>query len=339
MGATLKLFGKNFLGSVIFLTAAFAAVYFLGFRLPKFTECIGIILSLAVVFSLLLTADSRGRRHSTSPPSTLSAVIHDLLANRQPLLCLLVIGASIVGVGTYYVFRSIVTVQYSGEAGVIFRLPGQTVYYIPIHPYGWVDTGIQLEKDERFTVELSGQVSPGYLQSLPIFQRNLDDLREWEKRGSIGARPGSELPDWPFTGPEGYKDDWYKGRTMLPVLETVPLYKKYPPGYERDGGLTVRGYPHNTVIGIILRYPERPTTSSWDENNKTGPAYGAYDREVDKDQLLNFSSDRYSPPLECRAMRAGRLWVVINDADNYRWDNVGFFFMKLNRYSFPSARF
>jgi len=338
MGATLKLFGKNFLGSVIFLTAAFAAVYFLRFRLPKLTECIGIILSLSIVFSLLLTADSKGRRQSTSPPSTFSAAIHDLLANRQPLLCLLVIGASIAAVGTYYLFTSIVTVQYSGEAGVIFRLPGQTVYYIPIHPYGWVDTGIQLEKDERFTVEFSGQVSPGYLQSVPIFLQDLKNFREYQLGGSKGPPPSpAERLDWLFTGPEGYKDEWYEGRTKLRVLEAVPFYKKNPPGYKFDGGLTVRGYPHNTVIGIILRHPEMPKTSSWDESKKTGPAYGAYDREVDKDQLLDFSSDTY--PTEWHAMRAGRLWVVINDADNYRWDNVGFFFMKLTRYSFPSARF
>jgi hypothetical protein len=338
MSATLKLFGKNFLASVIFLTAAFAAVYFLRFRLPKLPECIGIILSLSTVFSLLLTADSRGRRHSTSPPSTFSAVIHDLLANRQPLLCLLVIGASIAAVGTYYVFTSIVTVQYSGEAGIIFRLPGQTVYYTPILPYGWVDTGIQLEKDERFTVELSGQVSPGALQALPTFQQLLNKLREDQAHVSKGTTPppAGEVPTWLFTGPEGYKEDWYKGHTMLPVLETVPFYKAHQPGYEFDGGLTVKGYPHNTVIGIILRHPERPKISHWDEYTKTG---GAYDKEVDNDQLLNFSSERYSPPLECHAMRAGRLWVVINDADNYRWDNVGFFFLKLTRYSFPSARF
>src|SRR5436190_19899014 len=102
MGATLKLLGKNFLGSVIFLTAAFAVFYFLGFHLPNLTECVGIILSLSILFSLLLTADSIGKGHSTSHPSTFSAVIYELLANRQPLLCLLMIGASIAVVGTYY---------------------------------------------------------------------------------------------------------------------------------------------------------------------------------------------------------------------------------------------
>jgi hypothetical protein len=32
---------------------------------------------------------------------------------------------------------------------------------------------------------------------------------------------------------------------------------------------------------------------------------------------------------EATAQAEGELWVVINDADAYRWDNAGLFFLKL----------
>src|SRR5438309_6029874 len=100
MSETLKLFGKNFLGSVIVLVAGFATLYSLGFHLPQLAQCIGIIISLSVIFSFLLTADSKARPASATAPTTFWAGVIDLLTNRQPLLVFLVIGISIAAAGT-----------------------------------------------------------------------------------------------------------------------------------------------------------------------------------------------------------------------------------------------
>lgn len=147
MPNTLKIFGKFFFGGVIVLAAGFATLYFLGFHLPPFPRCIGIIASLSVLFSTLLTADNKTRPASRSEPKTFWAGVIDLLTNRQPLLFFLAIGIAIAVAGTYYLVTSFVMVRYTGESGVIVSLPGQTVYYLAIDPYeSWIDTGIQLAR-------------------------------------------------------------------------------------------------------------------------------------------------------------------------------------------------
>jgi len=343
MGHTITVFGNNFIGSVVVLAAGFGTLHFLGFRLPSLSHCIGAIISLSVLFSVLLAADDKAGGSSRPVPTTFWAGVVDLVANRQPLLLFIMIGISMAVAGTYYLFTSLVTVQYSGESGVIFSLPGQTVYYVPIDPYeSWVNTGIQFAKDERFTVELSGRVSPGYLQGLNTLQdewNTLLKINEAKNTTSQASKPlptpsVTPLPRWPFTGPEGYDPLWYEGSTMHEVFKHEPVARFYgkdrAPGYKYDDGLAVKGYPHNTVIGIILGDDQpHPKKANWDYVAETG--IPGYNSETDKDQLLILSSRRY--PIECHAPRAGRLWVVINDSEGYRWDNVGFFFMKLTRYS------
>jgi hypothetical protein len=342
MREALQTFLRNLLGSAAVLIAGFATVYFLGFHLPPAANCIGIIVSLSILFSFLLTADNAARVRST-PPATFWAGVVDLVANRQALLLFLLIAISIAAAGTYYIFTSLVTVQYTGESGVIFSLPGQTVYYMPIDPYeSWMNTGIELKKDERFSVELSGRVSPGYLQGIETLQaqynalgrRNDSDAHNTERPAVAPVSTATPLPKWPFTGPEGYDRAWYDGDTMLEVFkhEPVSLFygKEHAPGYKNDNGLAVKGYPHNTVIGMILRDDEPPPRVA-DWNHAFGTGTPGYDSQADKEVLLILSSKRY--PIECHAQRAGRLWVVINDTEHYRWDNAGFFFMKLTRYS------
>jgi hypothetical protein len=156
--------------------------------------------------STLLTPDSKTRPASTSEPKTFWAGVVDLLTNRQPLLFFLAIGIVIAVTGTHYLFTSLVTVRYAGESGVIVSLPGQTVYYLAIDPYeSWINTGIQLAKDERFTVELSGRVSPGYLQGLERLQTQYDELSKatsFGGRSQVSPPPASTpLARWKFTGP------------------------------------------------------------------------------------------------------------------------------------------
>jgi hypothetical protein len=56
------------------------------------------------------------------------------------------------------------------------------------------------------------------------------------------------------------------------------------------------------------------------------PGYD-YSNPRHKDLLINMSRKTY--PIGIRAKQTGVLWVVINDADIFRSDNVGIFFMKL----------
>src|ERR1700744_5906675 len=102
MRHALRLFGRNFLGSVTVLLASLATFYFVGFHLPPVSHCVGIIISLSVLFAVLLTADSRTR--STAPPTTFWGGVVDLVANRQPLVLFLLIAASLAAAGTYYIF-------------------------------------------------------------------------------------------------------------------------------------------------------------------------------------------------------------------------------------------
>lgn len=115
---------------------------------------------------------------------------------------------------------------------------------------------------------------------------------------------------------------------MLEVFKHEPVSRFYgpehAPGYKSDDGLAVKGYPHNFVIGIVVPDNEPPPkVAKWDDQKQQGIPGSGYDKAKDKDILLELSSKQY--PKECYAPRAGRLWVVINDTETFRWDNAGFF--------------
>jgi hypothetical protein len=59
------------------------------------------------------------------------------------------------------------------------------------------------------------------------------------------------------------------------------------------------------------------------------PGYD-YALQEDKNKLIEFHSTMGTKTLgEATAKGDGELWVVINDADTYRWDNAGLFFLKV----------
>lgn len=103
-----------------------------------------------------------------------------LVTERQALLALSLILVTGVAVATYHLIRSAFLVEYTG-AGVQIKLPGQTVYYVPIFPQlSWQDTGIELQKGEKVSIELSGRVSPGALHSrvLSAWTEHIDTFVE-----------------------------------------------------------------------------------------------------------------------------------------------------------------
>ena len=90
--------------------------------------------------------------------------------------------------------------------------------------------------------------------------------------------------------------------------------------YKVDPGLTVQGLPHNRVVGIIWPHDEPPKSS-----------YN-YEDEKEKEKLIDFKVDPPPGQLKWKKIttnQTGVLWVVINDAEVFRWDNGGLYFMKL----------
>jgi hypothetical protein len=139
-----------------------------------------------------------------------------------------------------------------------------------------------------------------------------------------GVPTPPRLPNWPFSGPDGYTSSHYAA---------VPY-----PAFVSDPSFTVQGLPHNSVVGLILREgdgnrPEKPDSLSGlpGYSFEAGKFVDVHGNEV-------VSMKRFFNETEVlTAPSSGVLWVCINDSDEYRWDNAGIFFMKLIIYSGPFA--
>jgi hypothetical protein len=251
-----------------------------------------------------------------------------LLIQRRSLFALLLVGVAAVGVVLYYVAVSVFSVEFSGEQGLVIKLPGQTTYYYPIHPYvGWQRTGIRLEKGQEFTYSIAGWVSSGFLSDIHERSAKVQELYN-ECKGAPDCEPKTKIlipPErWRFTDARGHSESEYPPRGSPPTERTLPTRH-----FADDTGLTVQGLPHNTVVGIIRESyagePRRATSASEAKKREAGYRFRSGDDE--RDGLLVLSNDTY--PQRARANASGELWVVINDADDFRWDNAGFFFLRL----------
>lgn len=319
--------------SVAVLFLPYCGLYIMGFQPLPLDRFLAGTAVLGFVFALLLAVDKQTITSRDQVEGlTIWGLVHELFVRRKSLLALFLLAAAEIAIGTYYVSISLFSVEYAGESGIMIRLPGHTVYYVPISPYGetedvggWENTGIPLEKDETFTVEISGSVSPGFLQGLDRLQTHMRDILNWEMKKRTTPEPKApKIARWDFTGPEGYQPSWYPGGNN---------HKSHIiRDYKDDNGLTIKGKTHNTVIGIILPPGQKPQRALGGKNPKPG-----YDWEKDNNNLLLLSAKVY--PCSHTANRAGYLWVAINDADDFRWDNVGFFFLKLTRRPGPFQAF
>jgi hypothetical protein len=329
--AQLSLSGSVFFSQLFisgcFLYALFLALWYFGVRPTSHTRAVGGAFALSFAISILLSADY-GRRTASvdsNPPDSFSGLIYRLVTEHQPILALSLITLMAVLVGTYYIFRSLFSVEYTGS-GIQIKLPGQTVYYMPVYPQiSWQNTGISLREGEKITIELSGYVSPGALQEISELEEHMKAFVEWQDRGSK-PEEWSGLPQaatWPYTGPEGYLEEWYGPTKKLEVLKSHPIYKQ-DYFYRKDTGLTVKGLPHNKVLGIIRAAGEPEPRKA----ERGQPAYD-WENKDDQQRLLYLSSERY--PVKIEAKKSGDLYIVINDVDEARWDNGGMFFLKLTR--------
>jgi hypothetical protein len=106
-------------------------------------------------------------------------------------------------------------------------------------------------------------------------------------------------------------------------------YETITKSYKYDTGLTVQGVSHNRVVGILLEEGSGPPNSaSGSSASDSKPGY-RYSDEADKEKLLLFKGNQETSLQTMKAYSDGELLVVINDADAYRWDNVGIFFLKI----------
>jgi hypothetical protein len=282
--------------------------------------------SVAGAISLLLrmddAAEAAANENAGVEKMTFAGLIYVLLTRRRTVLVLTLFAAAGSILAAYYIITWLFVVEYQGASGtLVVRLPGQIVYYRPLHPYGWENTQIRLQEKQVFEVEITGRVSPGLLQEAININRYIDKQIAWRTAGApAGQEP--QLPDqlrWNFTGPEGYQESFYQ------------QVKGVVPDYRNDSLLTVRGKPHNQVIGVIVPeggqacYKNPNVARPCEANDK--PSTPGYDVDTDAELLYFLSSPQY--PLRIEARRNGVLWLTINDADGLRFDNAGLFFVKI----------
>jgi hypothetical protein len=285
------------------------------------TDVAAIVLVAGAIALLLSMEERAGEERPNLGDMTFAGFIYLLLARRRVAIALafFVIAASVAA--AYYFVVSLLKVEYQGTAGtLVVKLPGQTVYYRPLHPYGWENTQVRVKAGQVLEVDITGRVSPGLLQEATKIEGYIQKQIAFR---SAGAPAGKEpkLPDklrWVFTGPEGYPDSFY--------AQTPDI-----PSYTKDPLLTVRGKPHNAVIGIVVpegeppchRDPAFPTPCE----ASLSPSAPGYDVTADAQRLYFLSSPVY--PVRIEARQSGVLWLNINDADGLRIDNAGLFFVKI----------
>jgi hypothetical protein len=319
--------------------------------LSDFFNGLKVVLPITFGFAILVSWDEVIRDHEErSEGLTFAGLAYRLMAKRKPLLAAWAFGVLGISILTYLLFASLFKVEYSDESGITIRLPGQTIFYYPIHPFGWQNTGYRMKPGQSYRISLSGQVSPGYLQNISILERRLAtnlDCQQGKIKGPQCNKKDRGTVDkgqqtWPFSGPAGYTDADYKKVEKIYELPNRINYKT-------DRGLTVMGLPHNTVIGFIQEDggslciasgpdSEEPCTSHEKEKGFP-PAYEAKEiKDFSKTQkdpvgqektLLNLSSAAKNYQKKISPDKEGVLWVTINDADEARWDNSGLFFLKI----------
>lgn len=321
------LFSSLFISGMVLCALAVAARRLTG-RGALTLQMIGGVLAISLAISVLLAADAASRPSTVGaePVDSLWGLLHQLLTQRQGLLMLTLLTLVGVVIMAFYIFRSLFSIQYEGT-GVQFRLPGQTVFYVPIYPQcSWQNTHIDLREGQRVSVEVSGYVSPGALGDLAALDEQKKAVEAWILRGRKRNEFAGIIQEvtWPYTDAAGYPEEWYQEGTMIEILKKNPIYKEAD-YYKVDTALTIMGLTHNRVVGMIVAEGEDPPRTS------TGEEPG-YDWQIPEDKagLLDLSSSNY--PITRTINCSGNLWVVINDVDSIRWDNGGLFFLKLTRH-------
>jgi len=326
-------------------SAIYLALFLLGAPVPTWYRAIPAIVLFAVAGTLLLAVDEAADTKLETSSMTFAGLLYIMLTARKSLLALLVLVLIGTGTSTYYIVSSLVHVERQTDAGLVIQLAGETVTFQPIHPYGWQPTGIHVKRGQRISVELWGSVSPGFIANYQKIDNYMKAYRQWTERPKEALRqplPAKPLLEWPYSGPQGYAESYYRPG------------EHWVEDYRTANTLTVRGLRHNVVVGVILDKTEqpcriyqasptenlqtsfdlpeyRPCVAGYVTENGVAVSYPGYDWESDakgEKRLLNLSTLAQSRGVY-DVFREGDLWVTVNDSDDFRFDNTGFFFMKL----------
>lgn len=322
LGLSSHTFFSNFIiQGIIAYLVLFAVSKYSG-RPKNLKDIIGLIFCISFIVSILLSSDKQ-QAIGSDYPSSFGAAAYRLITEKSALLLVFIVTFIAIIYGIYYLIRSLSVVTYTGPGPQIQSL-GHTTFYLPVYPQiGWQSTGIPVKEGENLEIEISGYVSPGMGDENPNKLSRMKEFVEWIKKGSNPDTWSEEfLPgNWPYTGPKGYPKEWY-GKEKPTVLKTHLLYGSKDYYFQEDKFLTVKGLPHNTVVGFIEGSSDgKPLEATYRE--------AAYDWREDREKLYNLSSANY--PVTIKIRKTGTFWVVINDVDMARWDNGGLFFMKLTK--------
>lgn len=329
----IKEFFKHFALSFLVLFFLYVGLTRLGVIRIWHWESVWGLAALSTVVSLLIAFRNTSSRNEDQAPKNFWDFIHLITVREPSSLAILLFIIAAIGIGTFYFASSLFKAEYT-EFGFQFKLPGQTIYYVPIIPTydGWQNTGIELRKGDSVEVAIIGYASTDALWGL--IRDFVDRLKivksvDQHMKDKVIEEIFAALPSKPdsWTGPEGFGDDRYPppimptpGTLVNDGLSDDDKSISGPKHYKDDTSLTVPGLPHNTIVGIIFDEEGQP---EFTEN-----AY-EYTGKNNKDRLVNLSQRREQYPMEFRAKWSGTLWVIVNDAYQWRWDNSGMFFMSV----------
>jgi hypothetical protein len=134
-------FGQLWLSFSLAGALLYVGLFCLGLTRAKVSTGILAVGAIAAGVAILLALDQQATEKGEEPEAvTFAALAYVLLTKRLPLLALLLFGLLGIAMASYSVVTSLLSIEFTGESGLVIKLPGQTVYYYPIHAYGWQNT-------------------------------------------------------------------------------------------------------------------------------------------------------------------------------------------------------
>ena len=172
--------GRIFLRVFLFLMLFWIGLYFLDIKPAPLSECLLASLFLAGAGA---AAGTPRQAPDTRPdrPDTAWQFFYLLLTSNKSVLIYTGGTLLLITLVVWRVTSGAVALEYSGESGLLIKLPGQTIYYEPVSPFGWQNTGIFLREGDEFSVSATGRISPGFLRDITGLQELNERVRNYEK--------------------------------------------------------------------------------------------------------------------------------------------------------------
>jgi hypothetical protein len=290
---------------------------------------------LAVVAFVLLCWWQFSDDVSKAPPATIAALMYLLItAHFRRFVAVMVTFGAAFGVSAQLVgalFQPKVLV--TGNGVELHTEFGKRQYQQVIHPFGWQDTGIQLERGDRLSVLASGLATVGYLEyqwdylSFRLSQGCLvvnggyvqamttlgttpakapSRLRRKQEPCVFFSRSQPKAVQWPADG-EAEKWPWRPASGLETGRYGDPRYASDRPEKESDWLAIPQSarIAHGRLVGYLAETTQtlKPTV------------------QVTGERVIDLADWKAEDAVE----RSGKLWVAINDSRTHLHDNLGFF--------------